>query len=103
MQIGPHLESVLEGITLSEEPSATNSAMVSSNSQLEIFSVLDILKPQIHPVGRVVCGAGRPPGPPARSIRLIDLHARLIDLHARLIDLYARLIRVKRALTDRPW
>jgi hypothetical protein len=40
-------------------------------------------------VGRVVCGAGRPPRPPARRIRPIDLRARPI--------------RVKWALTDRPW
>jgi hypothetical protein len=38
-----------------------------------------------HPVDRVVCGAGRPPWPPARPVRPIDLRARLV--------------RVKRALT----
>jgi hypothetical protein len=37
-------------------------------------------------VYRVVCGAGRPPWPPVRLVRPIDLHARLV--------------RVKRALTN---
>jgi hypothetical protein len=51
MQIGPRLESVLKGITLSEDPSATDSAMVSSNSNLKFFLVKDFLKPQVDPVG----------------------------------------------------